>query len=59
MQHKNEEKIKKSYEKPGLRVIELAAEEVLSAGCKTGLADPTGIAGNGCLSGTCQSTPGS
>jgi len=25
---------KKAYEKPRLRIIELAAEEVLSAGCK-------------------------
>ena len=26
---------KKTYEKPKLRTIELAAEEVLAAGCKT------------------------
>ncbi len=26
---------RKAYEKPQLRIIELAAEEVLAAGCKT------------------------
>lgn len=29
------EKGKQPYEKPGLRIIELAAEEVLAIGCKT------------------------
>lgn len=32
---KNEQNSKKPYEKPRLRIIELAAEEVLAAGCKT------------------------
>ena len=32
---KKEQQNKKKYEKPSLRVIELAAEEVLVAGCKT------------------------
>lgn len=31
----NEIKSKKAYEKPRLRVIELAAEEVMGVGCKT------------------------
>jgi hypothetical protein len=30
-----QEKTKKPYEKPRLRIIELAAEEVLAVGCKT------------------------
>ena len=32
---------KQSYEKPGLRVIELSAEEVLAVGCKS---NKTGLA---------------
>ncbi len=59
MLHEKKEKEKKAYEKPELRTIELAAEEVLSVGCKTGVQDPKGVAGNGCLSGTCQSITGS
>ncbi len=37
MNHNDEENNKKKivYKKPRLRVIELAAEEVLAAGCKT------------------------
>lgn len=31
---KNQDCRKKPYEKPKLRIIELAAEEVLAAGCK-------------------------
>ncbi len=30
----NQDRNKKKYEKPVLRIIELAAEEVLAAGCK-------------------------
>lgn len=52
-------KDKLTYEKPRLRVIELAAEEVLAVGCKTSLTDPSGVAGNGCTSGICSSTTGS
>lgn len=33
--HTNQSRSKKPYEKPVLQVIELAAEEVLAAGCKT------------------------
>ena len=35
MEIEKEQQSKKTYEKPSLRVIELAAEEVLVAGCKT------------------------
>jgi hypothetical protein len=35
MQHNDEGKIKQTYEKPRLRLIELAAEEVLGVSCKT------------------------
>ncbi len=31
---KNQEEKKNTYEKPRLRIIELATEEVLAAGCK-------------------------
>lgn len=30
-----DEKIRRPYEKPTLRIIELASEEVMSVGCKT------------------------
>ncbi len=50
---KNQEEKKKTYEKPRLRIIELAAEEVLAAGCKlTGggfAADAVPCAANNCL----------
>lgn len=46
-------RVKMEYEKPVLRVIELAAEEVLSIGCKTqtsgfNFGAPTCLA-NGCV----------
>jgi hypothetical protein len=59
MQHKQPFEGKKDYEKPVLRVIELAAEEVLSVGCKTGFSDHKGVAGSGCLTGLCSSRTGS
>ena len=37
-------KTRKPYEKPRLRTIELAADEVLATGCKT-LAGPTNVGG--------------
>ena len=60
---KSEEKKKKSrqpYEKPRLRTIELAAEEVLATGCKTLSSGPNnfgdqpfcGIANNCVLDGS-------
>ena len=59
MLREKKEKEKKIYEKPELRIIELAAEEVLSVGCKTKFEDPRGVAGNGCLTGVCSSSTGS
>jgi hypothetical protein len=56
--HKKE-KEKRTYEKPKLKTIELAAEEVLTVGCKTRFADPRGVAGSGCLSGVCSRSIGS
>ncbi len=35
MEAEKEKKSRKTYEKPRLRVIELAAEEVLGVGCKS------------------------
>lgn len=59
MPHDREEKEKKTYEKPKIRTIELAAEEVLTVGCKTRAFDPKGVAGNGCMSGVCSRRIGS
>jgi hypothetical protein len=59
MPHDKKEKEKRTYEKPTLRTIELAAEEVLTVGCKTTFVDPKGVAGNGCLSGVCSRRIGS
>jgi hypothetical protein len=59
MQPKKEKQNKQVYEKPKIRVIELAAEEVLAVGCKTAYSDPKGVAGNGCLTGVCSSRTGS
>ena len=59
MPHERKEKGSRPYEKPKLRIIELAAEEVLTVGCKTRFADPKGVAGNGCLSGVCSKRTGS
>lgn len=59
MQHREEENKRRVYVKPRLRLIELAAEEVLSVGCKKGPRDPNGPAGQGCLNGICSYYPGS
>jgi hypothetical protein len=59
MPHDKKEKKREKYEKPKLRTIELAAEEVLTVGCKTRFADPKGVAGNGCMSGVCSRSIGS
>jgi hypothetical protein len=55
---KREENTKQPYEKPKLRVIELAAEEVLAVGCKVNPGDPTGFNNQGCTTGVCQNTIG-
>lgn len=59
MQSEKKDEIKKEYEKPRLRSIELTAEEVLGVGCKTRFTDPAGAVGQGCLSGGCQQSLGS
>lgn len=59
MSPKNEEQRKQVYEKPKIRSIELAAEEVLGIGCKSSYSDPKGVAGNGCLTGVCSRSTGS
>lgn len=59
MQNGDKMASKLPYEKPVLRIIELIADEVLSTGCKTAFGDPSGVAGNGCMSGPCQNTIGS
>lgn len=46
---------KQPYEKPVLRKIELAAEEVLDVGCKTTLGDPASGA-NICTTNVCFQT---
>ena len=45
-----EQQRKRPYEKPKLRVIDLAAEEVLGIACKTAT---TGASGTSCASGSC------
>lgn len=58
MQAENNTGSRREYEKPALRIIELAAEEVLGVGCKTTPVDAGGVAGNGCISGICAFTTG-
>ena len=50
---------KEPYEKPRLRRIELAAEEVLATGCKMFPGDPGGVSGSGCTVVACSTTTGS
>jgi len=59
MKPRKGKKAKGPYEKPKLRAINLLAGEVLAAGCKTSFGDPSGVAGNGCLTGICSATLGS
>jgi hypothetical protein len=47
------------YEKPKLRVIELAAEEVMGTGCKTVRGTSIGQNGLPCASGRCSQSSGS
>jgi len=58
MDEKKEE-LKREYEKPRLRIIELAAEEVMGIGCKTNPTDTNGVGGSGCAVPSCSLTPGS
>jgi hypothetical protein len=62
MQYKNEVKGNQAYEKPRLRVIELAAEEVLGAGCKINASSNAKIGQflRGCsLTSNCRNSGGS
>jgi len=59
MRSHNKKKNKQHYEKPRLRTIELAADEILAVGCKvlqgqTGKESPIG-----CGTAACQLKPGS
>jgi hypothetical protein len=53
------EELKREYEKPRLRIIELAAEEVMGIGCKRDPTDTSGVANQGCAIPACSTTPGS
>ena len=52
MEHDKTDKDKQVYQKPTLRVIELAVDEVLAVACKTTFSAPA-VNGNGCLTGVC------
>lgn len=58
MQHKKDTKPKEAYEKPKLRIIELAADEILAIGCKTAPGGP-GQSGAGCTNPACSLAIGS
>jgi hypothetical protein len=45
-EHK-EKPVRRPYEKPEVRIVELKPEEALAAGCKT-------LGGNQCVGGDCQ-----
>ena len=50
-QTKKEEK--KPYHKPEVKVIELAAEEVLAVGCKTAVSPGVGLPAANCILARC------
>jgi hypothetical protein len=50
---------KQAYEKPKLRVIELAAEEVMATGCKITSGASIGRNGLPCVSNACVTRGGS
>jgi len=52
MEHDKTDKDRQVYQKPTLRVIELAVDEVLAVACKTTFSAPA-VNGNGCLTGVC------
>jgi hypothetical protein len=54
-----DENNKRDYEKPRLRIIELAAEEVLAAGCKTVTGPPAPANPVACHISTLCATQGS
>ena len=49
---KNENKAKRPYEKPAVRTIKLAAEEVLGVGCKTSQGG-FNVGGSPCMANGC------
>jgi hypothetical protein len=57
MDSKAKREKRRPYEKPKLRVIELAAEEVLGIGCKIGGEGASGI--STCAGGGCSAPGGS
>ena len=57
MQNKEIKKPKEVYEKPKLKIIELAADEILSLGCKTVSGGPG--SGVGCGNPLCSIPLGS
>ncbi len=57
--NKKENKDKTEYKKPRLRVIELAAEEVLVAGCKTAAGTSAPLNPDSCHIGNYCAAPGS
>ena len=59
MQQKKDKTPRLPYEKPRLRIIELAAEEILAVGCKTSLRDPSGKLASGCTNPLCSIATGS
>ncbi len=57
MTSQSPEKGKKKYQKPEIKTIDLAAEEVLAIGCKTPTTVPAGSSsGPGCLAQSCSQT---
>jgi hypothetical protein len=54
METNEKDKNRQSYEKPKLRTIELAAEEILAVGCKTAPTDPGQSQPAGCLAIVCS-----
>ena len=53
MEHDKADNDKEVYQKPRLRVIELAVDEVLAVACKTTFSAPA-VNGHGCLTGVCS-----
>ena len=45
---------RKAYQKPEIKVIELAAEEVLSVGCKTQVSPGVGLPAGNCILARCS-----
>ena len=51
---KNTQQGGKAYQKPEIRVVELAADEVLSVGCKTTTSPGTGLPAANCILARCS-----